>query len=231
MIERIIAQLLTKKTSMPVHVIAICGARRAGKDTVADYLCERHGFVKASFAAPLKDMTRAAFGFSRLQVDGALKDTIDPLYGITPRQALQFMGTDVMQFEIHRLLPRFGPHDRTFWAERLVRDLDLGSKTHGQTVDNQVRRIVISDMRFPHEQATVADAVHREGGVYQTWRINRRSNGVSGGGVSGGVSGGVDAHASEQELRTMVVDEELFNDGDITSLHQYVEARVNKNKI
>lgn len=225
MIERIIAQLFIKKnTNMPVHVIAICGARRAGKDTVADYLCERHGFVKASFAAPLKDMTRAAFGFSRVQVDGALKDTVDPLYGITPRQALQFMGTDVMQFEIHRLLPRFGPRDRTFWAERLVRDLDLGSKTHADTTqikDDQVRRIVISDMRFPHEQATLAEAVHREGGIYQTWRVTRRSNEVN----------KVDSHASEQELRTMIVDEELFNDGDITSLHQYVEARVNKNKI
>ncbi len=207
---------------MPVHVIAICGARRVGKDTVADYLCENHGFVKASFAAPLKDMVRAAFGFSQLQVDGPLKDTIDPVHGITPRQALQFIGTDIMQYEIHRLLPRIGPHDRTFWAERLVREHIVSTTANSTTnsttcdADDPIKRIVISDMRFPHEQRTLVEAVQREGGVYHSWRVTRRLK----------KDDGVDAHTSEVELQTIPVDAELHNDDDVKSLYMCIDACV-----
>ncbi len=51
-------------------IIAFCGLAGSGKDTAANYLVEEHGFKKASFAAPLKQMVKIAFGFSDEQLYG-----------------------------------------------------------------------------------------------------------------------------------------------------------------
>ena len=203
-------------------VVAICGARRVGKDTVADYLCAQHGFSKASFAAPLKDMVRAAFGFSQLQVDGALKDTIDPVHGITPRQALQFMGTEIMQYEIKRLMPDLS---RTFWVDRLVRDWIV-------SCDAPSNRIVVSDMRFLHEHRNLAEAVQRAGGVYQAWCVTRLKTCPAEAGAEAkaeaGAEAGVDAHASEQDFKAISADVQLINDFDLAGLYRDVERALRR---
>jgi len=44
-----------------MEVLVLFGAKGSGKDTVGNYLAMRHGFMKASFAAPLKRMAKLAF--------------------------------------------------------------------------------------------------------------------------------------------------------------------------
>ena len=46
-------------------IIGICGFIGSGKDTIADYLVNFHGFRRESFANTLKDAVAAVFGWDR----------------------------------------------------------------------------------------------------------------------------------------------------------------------
>lgn len=116
------------------QTIALCGCKRVGKDTVANYLVAQYGYKNVKFAEPMKSALKALFGWTTQQVEDN-KESIDPFWGVSPRHAMQFFGTDVMQFEIQRLLPHVG---RDFFVKSLL------SRHMGE-------HIVISDMRFLHE--------------------------------------------------------------------------------
>lgn len=128
------------------RIIAICGEKRSGKDVLAEHLVSNHGYTKISFADPLKIVVKTLFNFTDVQVGideknskGHEKDTIDDNWGISPRHALQFFGTEVLQYKIQELLPEI---KRNFFAETLI------SRIIG---DNTCRNYVINDMRFLHE--------------------------------------------------------------------------------
>ena len=80
-------------------LIGLTGYKGVGKDTVADYLCAKYGFIRLSFAKPLKDALAIIFGFTDEQLNGSLKEVKDPYWQITPREAAQFVGTEL--FRIH----------------------------------------------------------------------------------------------------------------------------------
>jgi len=67
-------------------IIAFCGLAGSGKDTACNYLVDR-GYQKMSFAAPLKQMAKIAFGFSDEQLYGPSskreeQDTRYPFSGV-----------------------------------------------------------------------------------------------------------------------------------------------------
>lgn len=78
------------------RIIAIMGPAGSGKSTAAEYLVERYGAVRYSFARPLKELVRRAFDLTDAQVYGsqADKEAIDPRYGHSPRWLLQRIGTE-----------------------------------------------------------------------------------------------------------------------------------------
>lgn len=118
-------------------VIAICGLKRSGKDVIADHLVRKYSYEKIKIAEPLKIVVAQLFNFTQDQVgETDQKDEIDPRWGITPRHALQFFGTEVMQYKIQDLLPNI---ERKFWINLLI------SKMQPE------KKYVISDMRFKHE--------------------------------------------------------------------------------
>ena len=123
----------------PKHIIAICGRKRSGKDTVANFFISR-GYTHMKIASKLKDITQCLFGFTDDQIETDSKDEVDPCWGISPRKAMQFLGTEVMQYKIQELLPSV---NRKFWITGLIRDI-LSTSTPDT-------RIVISDLRFLHE--------------------------------------------------------------------------------
>lgn len=51
-------------------IISIGGFAGSGKDTACNYLVEKYGFKKTSYAAPLKQMVKIAFGFTDEQLYG-----------------------------------------------------------------------------------------------------------------------------------------------------------------
>lgn len=123
-------------------VIAICGFMGSGKDTIADYLVNFHGYKRESFANSLKDAVSVVFGWDREMLEGRTKqsrewrETKDEWWSkrlkqdITPRWVLQYWGTEVV---------RKGFHD-DMWVASLENRL-LNSKDD----------IVITDCRFPNE--------------------------------------------------------------------------------
>ena len=128
-------------------IIAICGFIGSGKDTVADYLVNVHGFRRESFANSLKDAVAAVFGWDRTLLEGRTKqarewrEQLDLWWSerlnmpeLTPRWVLQHWGTEVI---------RNGFHD-DMWIASLENKLR-------KTQDN----VVISDCRFPNEIAAI----------------------------------------------------------------------------
>ena len=127
------------------NIIAICGAKRSGKDVLADHLVKKYNYERLAFADPLKLAVKSLFNFDDDQVgigedEGTdKKDLIDERWGITPRAALQFFGTEVMQEKIQELLPNI---KRNFFANTLKSRIENAEEG---------KKFVISDLRFIHE--------------------------------------------------------------------------------
>ena len=134
-------------------IIGVCGFIGSGKDTIADYLTNFHGFRRESFANTLKDAVSAVFGWDRTMLEGRTKqarewrEQVDPWWSerlgmphLTPRWILQYWGTDVLRNNFHD-------------------DIWIAS------VENKIRNsrddVVISDCRFPNE----IKAIKKAGGL------------------------------------------------------------------
>jgi hypothetical protein len=134
-------------------IIGVCGFISSGKDTIADYLVNFHGFRRDSFASTLKDSVAAVFGWDRELLEGRTKsarewrEQVDPWWAerldmpdLTPRWVLQYWGTEVC---------RRGFND-DIWIASLENKLR-----------NSKDNIVISDCRFPNE----IQSIKRAGGI------------------------------------------------------------------
>ena len=75
-----------------MEVIGIAGAARTGKDTLADHLVRRHGFVRWAFADVIKHAFMMVPGVSADQLYGDRKEGIDAHYGFSWRVAMQRFG-------------------------------------------------------------------------------------------------------------------------------------------
>jgi hypothetical protein len=131
-------------------IIGVCGFIGSGKDTIADYLTNFHGFRRESFANTLKDAVAQVFGWDRTMLEGRTKqarewrEQVDPWWAerfnmpdLTPRLVLQLWGTEVC---------RKGFHDDIWIAS-------LENKLRTSTDD-----VVISDCRFPNEIKSIKNA-------------------------------------------------------------------------
>ena len=135
-------------------LLGLVGKAGSGKDTVADHLCKEHGFVKRSFAAPLKETLANLFAMSHEQLyDQELKEVIDERYGFTPRWLLQHFGTDVCR--------RLYPH---IWVDHLTRTYFAMRDALPDV------KVVVSDTRFLNEATAIRDA-----GGY-VWRVVCKNN-------------------------------------------------------
>ena len=190
------------------NIIAICGAKRSGKDVLAKYLVATRGFKKLSFAEPLKKAVKELFNFNDIQVGideenavGNEKDIIDERWGISPRKALQFFGTEIMQHAIDELVPNT---NRGFLADILL------SRISGNSCDSYV----ISDMRFLHEYNKLkSSAKARKVHSLIVVKISRPSINIA-----EGAGGSRDTHISENEYIDIPYDVEIINDGAISDL-------------
>lgn len=183
----------------PPRIVALCGGRRCGKDTVAGFLAT-HGYLNLKISQKLKDACGVLFGFTAEQLEGDAKDAVDPRWGVTPRALMQFLGTEVMQQQVQAVLPRVG---RAFWIDAVV-DRILAA--------DPAQRFVVSDVRFVHE------AVRLRGLGALVVRVARDP--------PRGGEGAVDQHASEREHLHIRADLVLHNNATLRDLFDGVEAAI-----
>lgn len=133
---------------MPLpHIIAITGNAGHGKDTCAEYLSVRYGYARYALAEPIKEAVLPLFGWDAQRIQGEGKEQVDPRYGISPRQALQALGTEFAQEDLCRLFHPFALKvGRRLWVLRLLE----------RSKDEPY--VVVSDCRFPHEADTLRKA-------------------------------------------------------------------------
>ena len=95
-------------------ILAICGFKGSGKDTIGDYLIKNHGFKRFQFGSAVKDICSIIFGWPRQLLEGdssesrKFRETEDKWWSkklgfkITPRIAFQKIGTDLLRNHFHQ---------------------------------------------------------------------------------------------------------------------------------
>lgn len=127
-------------------LIGIAGKAGAGKDTAAEWFHEgKLDYSIVHLASPIKDALNTIFGWDSLDwEDREWKEAVNSIYGFSPRQAAQTLGTEWRNI--------IDP-TRMMWCKILEHDVQLS----GLVLDE----VVVSDIRFSHEQ----DWVHSHGGL------------------------------------------------------------------
>lgn len=124
-------------------IIGIIGNKRSGKDTIADILVKEYSFSKYAFADPIKEICKTAFFWDDEYINGSKKEVVDPQWGLSPREAMQRIGTELFQIELGKYLPNFKDvNGNSLWARRF-------QYWYENINDNQ--NVVVSDVRFSHE--------------------------------------------------------------------------------
>lgn len=137
-----------------MKIIGLTGPAGSGKSTIARLLCERHGFLETSFAAPIRDLVQLLTGMDDEELAASKEDPHPLLCGHSPRHAMQTLGTE--------------------WGRRMIGE-DLWIR-HVEAILNERHaadaRIVISDVRFQNEAAWI-----RERG--ELWHLTRPGTAVN----------------------------------------------------
>jgi hypothetical protein len=126
-------------------LIGFMGTKGSGKDTSADYLVRTRGFIKKSFADPLKLACKQLFLFTDTQLYGTIEQKEQPdknWFGCSPRKALQFVGTELLRNNLNEIMPGLGKniftHHFKLWYKKKL-------------AANPYLCVVIADVRFQNE--------------------------------------------------------------------------------
>jgi hypothetical protein len=139
-------------------LIGITGKIGSGKSTSANYLVNCWEFHEYMMADPIKQIG-SIFGFSHSQLYGTQKQKLEihPQWGISGREFLQKIGTDIFRDILPKVVPDM-KIDRSVWCD--IFRLKYNPHIH----------TVVSDIRFLDEARTIKEL----GGIIV--RIVRSSN-------------------------------------------------------
>lgn len=179
------------------QIIGVCGKRRSGKDLVANFICSQYNYTNKKISSDLKSIIKILFGFTDSQLESDEKDIIDPMWDITPRQPMQFFGTEIMQYKIQELIPDI---QRNFWIKSFI----------NKNVVNNTQKIIVSDIRFLHEYEELKKYNII---IIRVDRINENVN-----------NSAVDEHISEKEYLKIPADIVIQNDGTIEDLYKKIQG-------
>ena len=188
-------------------IIGLTGLAGCGKSTLANYLVEKHGFERLSFAGPLKKMIR----------------TLNPILGITDNEGGEEYG-EVRAGDLQS--PELGWSEADIKAEfpeyrRLLQvlgtdciravDDNFWVRAAGQGVGKFDGRFVFDDCRFPNEARAIKEGFGWIGKTGTLWNIPRE-----------GLLRG--EHSSEQWAGKMDENFHLTNDGTPEELFRQADC-------
>jgi len=186
-----------------MKLIAVCGRRRSGKDTIAHHLVQTYGYQHLKISKPMKDAMKSLFGFSDEEMESDKKEEIHPVWNVSPRNLMQYIGTDVFRNHIQTTIPGIG---ESFWVRRFVQSV---KDEHGNTP------IVVSDMRFINEYNYIYNELTTDMKVI---RVERNHSTM--------VDNRSDCHISEKQYMEIPYDFYLENTGTIEDLLHKVDEAV-----
>ena len=207
-------------------IIGVCGFIGSGKDTIADYLTNFHGYRRESFANSLKDAVAQVFGWDRTMLEGRTKqarewrEQVDPWWAerlgmpnLTPRWILQYWGTEVCRKAFHD----------DIWIASLENKLRTSKDD-----------IVISDCRFPNEIKSIKNAggivIRVKRGDEPEWYQDAINANEGRGNMSWLLSTDklkkLGIHASETSWVGTRFDAVLDNDGSIDDLYAQIRELI-----
>lgn len=177
-------------------LIGITGKIGSGKTTAANYLVSSWGFSEYTMAEPIKQIG-AIFGFTHNQLYGTQKEKLEihPQWGVSGREFLQKIGTDMFRDLLPQVIPNM-KISKSVWCDIFRLKYD------GQTLT------VVSDIRFADEAQTIRDL----GGVII--RIVRDE----------GSDTDADRHISETGQDSVSHDFLINNNSDPKSLYDCIDS-------
>lgn len=148
-----------------MRIIALHGQAGAGKDTFADELVAKHGFVKRGFADPLYEEVAAAFGVTVDWLrDRTRKEAPQPELALLHCQSDEFVNFMAERMEYCDLSGARSPRwILQQWGTEYRRAQDLNYWLDRMTVfcfaahDAEVNGVVIPDCRFDNEAEWVLE--------------------------------------------------------------------------
>lgn len=121
-------------------LIGLTGGARCGKNTVGTWLSEMLVIPTYAIAMPIKAICSEVMGWDERHLEGALKEVVDPRWGISPRHAFQTLGTD--------------------WGRNMIHP-DIWIRLAQRVYESSTRGLILTDVRFESE----ADWLDRMGGM------------------------------------------------------------------
>lgn len=186
-------------------IISITGNMGVGKDTMADYVVAKYGFVKVSMADPFKRIAKEVYEFSDEQLWGPSearnKDDIryprpDGTY-LTPRIVTQLLGSELSRLAY--------PETWIVYMKRVIKKIEAGyfySEQQGAYEipgkKSEYKGIVINSCRFKNEIQGIKDM----GGIAVRLKRSAIDHAVF-------LQAGVGNHVSESEQ--LSIPDDFFN--------------------
>lgn len=120
-------------------IIGVIGKAGAGKDTIADYFVNQHGFKRIALADPIKRMVEDVFVLDKHTVyDRVAREQPLPQWnGWSVRKLLQIIGTELFRRNI----------DDSVWVKSLLLRVQADPS----------HNYVVPDVRFPNELNYLAE--------------------------------------------------------------------------
>ena len=197
-------------TFQNITLIGVTGFKRSGKDTLGDYLCEKHGFTKLSYASALKLACKAIFSFTDEQLYGEEeKEKIDEYWKHSPREILQKVGTELFREKLAEVCDHI---DNDIW----IRSVDRQMKMLHRTDPHKYDRFVVTDVRFDNE----AHFIKKMNG--KIFRVNRFD-------FEATYENLAKLHKSERSIPLIDVDEDIENKSTLEDLYSKVDTLLNYN--
>jgi len=138
----------------PVKIIGLLGRSRAGKDTIAEYICSQYPYYQiVRLSYPLKKAVCCMYDFTMDQVESSSKETIDLRWNKTPRETIQSLTQYMMSYMGH-----------DFFTKKLFQAYENGKYSN---------HIIIPDIRYPHD---IVEIEKRGGIVIKVERPNNPVN-------------------------------------------------------
>ena len=186
------------------RVYAIIGEKRTGKDTTADYICERLGCKKHALATPLKELVCAMFGMDMEKLDEYKNEGFHMKAQKLNTEDYQILEA-TLDVTFRSILQRCGDEQKRFFGlDAYMR------KLHEKLIHEDV--IVVPDVRLKEEQK---------------WLMNNTN--VTFIKIDRFVTPDKDSmHRTEKEVNELGYDIVLDNNGTIKELYAKIDTILTK---